>query len=718
MSETMPSQPLPRIQSNQPMPEMVSDQTISETTPSQANASRIVRMVVGIIAIAAMVFCGVQLVSAFTHSNITMSSKSGDIDVKGNKFNGLIVTPSLVFNEIGDSITYQVPLSAKDGSKFQIKKVSDDNTNPYITTSYTYDEDMDANNKAINITLTYAKSVPFGEEVGLKDIHIKATIEEKSPSAPNTGANATKYLNDLQNGSDQADVVMIYSIICAVALVVVIIAIVPKKHHVKFGAIILVILSPALLAINQAHAESSDLEITIISSNISATPIVDSPEDVVTFVFPNIYNNKVQDRTSGMAPGDAIIMKTLDDKYVLLDTGPKTADIRGVIYDKLKELQESDDVVIDYLIISHLDGDHYGNAVTLINDERYTFKNIIVKHEQYSEGFTKETAFTNITEAAHNHNINIITNGDEATTEYMNTLIGSTNYDKLIEGMVVQVGKYLKLDLFNVDSVYNGKICKEGYSLAWTAKATSTDLLKTADNKYIYFDGSEYPDITFRTTDTPVTKENESGISRYFYAAYGNSGESHNICRSNPNAFGILAEVTTTGLSKYAYFANDIENAGYSRLASGANSSQLFENLSFVDGEFVTDVTPYTIPSEINAANSIYDKLSADATAQDVTVDDLLDNIVIYQQSHHGINNNEEALWKLNLNRTEGIYSILENSTNQATNTAWGYAKTYWYTLGNIPAENKLRVGDSTKDGINCRVDMLGDTACVYYQYE
>ena len=313
--------------------------------------------------------------------------------------------------------------------------------------------------------------------------------------------------------------------------------------------------------------------------------------------------------------------------------------------------------------------------------------------------------------------------------EYLES-IGVTDYDKISEGMVLNIGKYLKLDFFNTSDVYQGKDCPSGHKISWTASTSSSNYIKTSDDKYIYFDGSEYEtkqngefaltsskypyaDVTLKTTSNLVAKENGSGMNRYFYAV--DSG-SHSICQSNPNAFGILAEVTTTGLKKYMYFPGDLENAGYSMLSSGANSSALFEDLDFENGEFIHNVTPYSIPSEDDTATAIYNKLASDASSLGVTVNDLLNNIVIYQESHHGHNNSEKAVWKLNINRASGIYAIEEGGTNMPTTASFNATKTYWYTLGNLPAENKIRVGDSTKDGVNCTINTIGTTICTQYE--
>lgn len=700
------------------------------------NKARIVRFLAGFAALVAIIFCSVKIATAVKYDLITVSGTKGNITVNGNSIDKLTITPALVFNTTNDSITYKTTLSNPNGEKFQIKDISDDNTNQYITTSYEFDEEKNDSDKPIFITLTYSSYLPFGDDLNLSDIHITIDVDEDTPasapaSAPNTGANGAQYLKP---STTKNTTILPYIIICIISVAIIItVAPLPKKHRVQFNKISVVVLAMVAsgIALN-TFAATSKVEVTIVGAHISAVPDTSNPQEVVSITFPNIYNNKVTDRPDGAAPGNVIILKTLDDKYVMMDTGPKTANIREVIYNAFKELQGRDDIVVDYLVISHLDGDHYGNATTLMNDEHFTFKNIIYKHEIYANG-ADEAIFQSLSQTAIANNVNIITSGDATTVEYLNSL-GVANYDKVNEGMVIQVGKYLKLDFFNTSNVYAGKTCQEGLTVSWTANASSTSLYQTADGKYVYFDGSEYntkangsfsvssikypyADVTLRTTTTPVAKENGSGMNRYFYAVV--SSDTHNICTSNPNAFGILAEVTTTNLKRYMYFPGDLENAGYGRLSSGANSAQLFgDNVAFENGDFTSVTTPYTIASEDDTAAAIYDKLASDASALGLNVDTLLNNIVIYQESHHGGNNSEKAVWKLNMNRSSGIYAIAETATNMATTVGFNAAKTYWYTLGNVPAENKLRVGDSTIDGVGCTINTNGNTFCSQYTEE
>ena len=689
---------------------------------------RIVRMVAGIAAAVVALFCGFKFVTAVSYSAITVAGTNGSITVNNNAISGLNITPAVVFNQTGDSITYQVELSDPDGKPFKIKSVTDDNTSDCITTSYSYSNKKDSSDKDILISLSYSNYLPSGTELNMQDIHITIDIEEedeKEESAivtPDTGSNTSVFLKTASGANSEELLPYAVTFIASVAVVFTIMS---KKHRMQFTKIasVAIVLTISGSAIS-AHAKSSNLQITIHGENISAKAESILPQTVVSAIFPNIYNNRVQDRPDGAAPGNAIILKTLDNKYVLMDTGPNTEDIRTVIYNTLVNLQGNERVVLDYLIISHLDGDHYGNAVRFINDDRITINNVVVKHESL-----KENPYSNIVQAAKNNDVRIVTSGDVSSQAYLNNL-GITSYDKINEGMVLSVGNYLKLNFFNTADVYYGKECQAGYKLDWTAKIsqTSTNYVKTSNDEYVYFDGSEYStlqdgeydissskypyaNVTLKTTPTLAAKENGSGMNRYFYAIKGAEDED-GLCKSNPNAFGILAEVITSDQNKYMYFPGDIENAGYGRLSSGANSSAIYSDVAFEGGDFIENITSYSIPAEDNTANAIYTKLAADASRLGVSVNTMLNNIVVYQMSHHGINNSERAIWKLNMNRGSGIYAIEENSDDMTKSNNFRMTKTYYYTLGNLPAANKIKVGDNARESVICTVENTGASVC------
>ena len=755
---------------------------------TQTSFEYFMKLTIAIVSSIVLIFCSARVVLAIQFNTITVSSTTGDITVVDNQFSGTTISPTLVFNTVGDSITYNIPLSSPDGTEYKINSVTDDNNNPYITTTYSYSNDINADDKSIQATMTYANTLPENGTLSLDDIHMSITIEENSgsqdpddptpvdpddptpddpddpvdpdnptpapiepvtpdnptpdnPTPSNSGSssksnstisvpNTGKYFQ--QNSNSQSDNILPFLILGFLSIISLIITILPKKSRIKFGTpIILLSFSVISLALpHNTYADTTNYNFTILGANVSAVPeVVIPPQDTVSFYFPNIYNNPDLlddvdlDDTSTFGNGNAIIMQTLDNKYVLLDTGAAIKNTKSIIYNKLKELQNKTEVTIDYFIISHLDGDHYGNASAILNDNNITVHNIVIKHEQYADADMTRTrggAFKNIIKSAANNNVHIITSASARSIIESETSV--TDFDRISEGMVIPIGEYLKLNFFNTANVYDNKECIAGDTVLWKATRNSNLPFKTPNGEYVYFDGSEYPNITLRTSTEFKIKENGSGINRYFYAIDKNNDltplESSNICRSNPNSFGILAEAAIgNNKTKYAYFPNDMENAGYDIRQSGSNSARIFENLAFDSntGDFKTDITPYTIPSEINTANKIYTKLSNDASAKGTTVNDLLNNIDIYQMSHHGINNNEEAINKLNLNRNNGIYAIQESHSALENHNNWAATKTYNYTLKNIPAERKMRVGTEDKQGVKCTFNTVNATSCLFY---
>ena len=817
----------------------------------------LIRLLAGFTLCLSFIICSISIATAAQYTPIIVANTNGHIEVKDNHIKNLTLTPTLVFNQTGDSITYQTTIKSSQGSQFRIKKITDDNTNPYVSTSYQYDDTMNSEHKTVLIKLSYQKYLPFGEKLNLKDIHIAFDIEEEaqtsiktsdntkntqsasdptstqqlkiehissqetkqaansseatsetnvtttpqpqssttktseqksntnatsgqhtdttttsgqhtdtathqsnvpqnntttekplSPSpasstypntaAPNTGAQ--KY--ELSKPEDANHDSILPLIIIGTIAIASFFIIVPFsiKSRVPFrivGIFTFIVLSTSFTSIRTlATSTDSQLNLTIVGTNISAMPDSANPQTVVSAIFPNIYNTSAiqterNQQSKKLAPGNAIILKTLDNKYILMDTGPKLTSIQNAIYSKLSKLQNNTTVTIDYLVISHLDSDHCGNAITMMHHpEKYKIKNIVLKHEKTATG-SQDATFKSIVNEAAAQNIHIITNGDTETANYL-TRIGVKKYDKLSEGMSLKIGKYLNLDFFNTTNVYAGKSCLSGDRIDWTSDIKSKFLLKTSDKKYIYFDGSQYQfkdngfgstsikypnsNVTLKTTTKLVAKKNGSGMNQYFYAR---KASSTNICQSNPNSFGILAEVSTTNQKRYMYFTGDIENAGYSSLSSGANSSQIYNSFTYKNGNFTGNITPYTIPAEDDTANAVYNKIASDAASQNLPVQALLNNIVLYQMSHHGGNNSEKAVWRLNLNRSSGIYAIQDGNTDMTNSPTFRLTKTYYYTFSNLPAENKISVftkpTDSKKNGVSCTINTVGDANCNRY---
>ncbi len=397
---------------------------------------------------------------------------------------------------------------------------------------------------------------------------------------------------------------------------------------------------------------------------------------------------------------NAFIFKTNDGKYVLSDTGVNSADIKNLIYNKLKELQGKSKVVVDYLIVSHLDSDHYGNAVNLLSDSKFTIKNLIIKKEA-----SKTTTYQKIADAAKN---NKVTKVIESST--------------ISEGAAYTLNSNIKFYLFNTKDVFSGKTgctaySKTDYTVYFAASVNDTSsLAKDTNNKYIYFEGEEYlkdgGNTKIYTSDKVEFKVN--GMKSRFYAAISDT----NNCRSNANSIATLFQIKTNSGNKYVYIPGDLENNGYYPL--GELDSTYNQTIHGVFGTYydeykLVDNKPRFVVKNNkfvkSTKTSIVRAASEYITAKNIKnkFSDISGNIVIYQASHHGLNNSEEAMNTLNINRSDA-YVVTSNKDIRDS-------KNIRYVLANYSLRNtqRLFVSASNRYGIKCTISSNSKTKCAAY---
>ena len=458
-------------------------------------------------------------------------------------------------------------------------------------------------------------------------------------------------------------------------------------------------------------------EVTITaktSTDLSATctvKIYPTDTDYVKTYFLNTQNrpNMKKKYTSNQA----IILTTRDSKYLLFDTGDKNDKEFETIFGRLKNLQGNDHVVIDYIIISHLDDDHYGNTVNLIKDTRIDVKNVIIKYEEISSMSNKEKlqAYKDIVKQIAEENATLYTS-DNITKEELKKLTGvEPKIEYLSEEYKIPVGRYLNIYLYNVNDVYanyDPAKCVEGNIIKFTNRANHPNLYKTSDGKYVYFDNTDgsYPNVELKTIDQAVSMGTK--FNRYYYAYRAGKREN---CRSNTNSIASLVEVNTKNESKYIYIPGDLENNGYSILPTkeegyenkigGNGATILYKSLSYdqKNKSFIKEYNTIKIPSETNVALAIANKLQ-----------EKKNNIVIYQETHHGINNAEDAINILGLNRST-IYTIATSALPGDESPEFLTNRAYYYTLSKVPESHKLHSGNG-KNGIYCNINNQGITTC------
>ena len=408
------------------------------------------------------------------------------------------------------------------------------------------------------------------------------------------------------------------------------------------------------------------------------------------FVNTNIKNGKVD-----ASYNDESVIFKVDDKIVMIDTG-----INGkysIIKNRLKELSgQSGKITIDYLIISHSHSDHIGNLDELIKDSNITIKNVIYK---------SSAKVTNILKKAKN----------------VKNIIKTNNLAKNNKYYSIKINDKVKLTLFNLTSVYEGKncsnVCSNGEQLyrVMLVKGASGSAVKYG-GKYIVLDknGDNIKNDVLKYTT-------EKNNSNYFYATYYSKV---NGCGANANSIASLFEITTNNGKKFVYVPADLENNGYAIYDENNGSDYGYvywfecnkKGLAKKSTNSLHGVTTKKVSSNtfkvVNKVNPV--KASAEVNvAQDIanyfkSNNYNLNNITIYQASHHGRDNSPKAMEILNLNRSD-LYNVIPGTSTADGTTHALYYKNYKYTLGKT---KKLIVGNKPEKGIYCYIRNDGSTNC------
>ena len=109
--------------------------------------------------------------------SVKVKDKSNDLEVGEVKVEGLTISPSINFKEVGESVTYEIKLKKDNKDNYIIKNIVDDNFNKGIVTSYRYSKDL---SKPILLTIKY-------EEKGQSLDKVNINIEIEEVNNPKTG---------------------------------------------------------------------------------------------------------------------------------------------------------------------------------------------------------------------------------------------------------------------------------------------------------------------------------------------------------------------------------------------------------------------------------------------------------------------------------------------------------------------------------------------------
>ena len=450
--------------------------------------------------------------------------------------------------------------------------------------------------------------------------------------------------------------------------------------------------------IRQAIINKTDIVAPTPTPTTTQTP---APKYNLDAYFLNTYNRKgFKEIYSG---NDAFIFKTSNGKYVLIDTGNKSTDIKNAIYNGLKDLQNKNTVTIDYMIISHMHSDHYGNANDIMKDTKFKIKNLIIKREKFSE------IDESLVSTAKGRGINIIETDS-----------------KLKEGSYYTLSDNIKMYFFNVKDIYTSSDhCeRRDYSTSMTSSISADRYAKSTDNKYIYFEGKDFltngNKVQIKTsTDLVESLGTDYRINGRFYVTMINDGQKRTPCSSNANSIAVLFQIKTEKGNKYMYIPSDLENNGYSPFGEydstykttirGYAPTYFYDykeengKVKFIvkDNKLVksTKTTPVKRASSYKTALAMKNKFS-----------DIVGNITVYQSAHHGLNNYEEVINLLKIN-SSSVYTITPVGGNPKNNKTFQTSQGVYY----LRNTNIMHGGGNDKLGTKCSITAKGTTTCAYY---
>ena len=372
--------------------------------------------------------------------------------------------------------------------------------------------------------------------------------------------------------------------------------------------------------------------------------LAEATQAIDKFDAGKISKDKVKEKATSTG-GQSIIIKSANGHIALLDAAEKKENsnlckyIEDQIYAFAKEgnVTENNKAVLDYFVISHYHGDHTGCAAYIINSKKIKIKKLVIKEVTYIESGGDESTYANL---ANNKNIAVY---------YTN---------KQNDGDSLKLGNS-KIYLYNVKDVFakDAKKCrdnnnKDTFSLKFYRHSSSGDGLKiiTIDKKNNIIIS---PKNKLSLTLIPKKQKNKKEyVDNYYYGTEKEDG-SH-ICNCNANSIVLLAEFPTKNGNKYAYLPSDLENNGISFFGTKYKGTKIYGNgttYNFaVKGEKIVKKENVNViaPSEYLTAKKVAQKLGSAN----------LKNILIYQSSHHGHNDDPTSLRVLGLIGRNDLYVV------------------------------------------------------------
>ena len=213
---------------------------------------------------------------------------------------------------------------------------------------------------------------------------------------------------------------------------------------------------------------------------------------------------------------ESLLFKTENGKIIMVDTADNNEQVQNVIINKLREISSSDQIVIDYLLMTHPHGDHFGNLEYIITHPNIRVKNIIYKKENLYKNIENILNKENVLQVINSKNINII------DVSSLNESMHKINLDNVT------------MTLFNLSDAYKNYTadqCKKTfYAIKFSSSVRDTyengkvqENIKK-DGKYIYLNSLDPDDNTLKYSDTIENVGSDLGLdsnnnpNRRYYA--------------------------------------------------------------------------------------------------------------------------------------------------------------------------------------------------------
>jgi hypothetical protein len=189
-----------------------------------------------------------------------------------------------------------------------------------------------------------------------------------------------------------------------------------------------------------------------------------------------------------------------------------------------------------------------------------------------------------------------------------------------------------------------------------------------------------------------------------------------NVLNENSQSIAVLFEVTQNdGTKKYAYIPSDLQNSGVSLINDKDNGFMYwygcYNEKNVIGNSDITFNSNKTISVKVPKLGYSKAETNTSEKVRDYIGKSNLKNLVIYQNTHHGINSAPKAIKNLNLNRPD-VYAVTSGSKIETNNVIYQIKSNY----STLSKTTRLSSGEyENVGGVQCYINGNGNYECRYY---